>query len=153
MRHEPSSMSSAWEAIRWYTHSTHHGSRSTAISWYECGNTGKVLQRCVMDLLQWVWFDKPSNKLIQSTMGVDRLPHLDMNVETLERFYKDTSNLLQWVWFDKPSDELIQSTIWLFGCLVVVSSLDQSNRRKETCHHYIWKIQLDKSSFWIERND
>jgi len=63
-----------------------------------------------------------SSKLIQSTMGVNRSPHLDMNVETLERFCKDT--------------------IWLFGCFIVVSSFVRSNRRKETCHDYIWKSQV-----------
>jgi len=40
------------------------------------------------------WLDKPSNKLIRSSMRVDRSPHLDMNVKIVEKFFKDTSRTL-----------------------------------------------------------
>ena len=39
------------------------------------------------------WLDKPSGKLIQFTLRVDRLSYLDMNVDTMGRFYKDASQI------------------------------------------------------------
>jgi len=42
-----------------------HESQSIATSWYEYENSENVLQRCGTNLLQWVWLDKLSDKLIQ----------------------------------------------------------------------------------------
>ena len=88
-----------------------------AILWYEYGKCGKVLQRCVMNLLQWVWLNKPSEKLIPSS-------HESQSIATswYERensgnvLQRCVTNFLQWVWLDKPSDKFIQLshlTIWM----------------------------------------
>ena len=39
---------------------------SVTTLWYECENTKKVPQRCIVNFLQWVWLDKSSDKFIQS---------------------------------------------------------------------------------------
>ena len=38
---------------------------SVATLWNECEDTEKILQRCITSLLQWVRFDKLSNKFVQ----------------------------------------------------------------------------------------
>ena len=127
---------------------------SITTSWYECENSGKVLQRCVTNLLQWVWLNKPSDKLIQPTMRVNRSPHLDMNMKTVQMFCKDASR----TFFNEFG--LISHQINSFGSPWDYSdplSLGQVsiNRTGEGRHATIIyeKVRLDRPSFWFERNN
>jgi len=64
--------------------------------------------------------------------------HLDMNVKILERLCKDAS-LAFFNEFSLISHQInsFHQFIWLFGCSAIELSFDRSNRRSETCHHYI----------------
>ena len=100
------------------------GSHLVTTLWYECENNRKVLQRCIMDLIQSVWLDKLSDKLIGSSMRVDRWPHLYMNVDTMEKFWKDTSRaffnefdfIRHYINLFNPSSEQVEhhNLIWIW---------------------------------------
>ena len=106
-------------------------------SWYECGYSGKFCKNA-----SWTFFNEFGLISYQinsfNLPWVDRSPHLDMNMKTVERFCKDASR----TFFNKfalISHQInsFNQLIWLFGYLLMGSSFNQSNRRRETCHHYI----------------
>jgi len=78
--------------------------------------------------------------LMESSLFLIRLLYFIMNAEALERFCKDASQTF-FNEFGLISHQInsFNQFIWLFKCVVIESSFDQSNRRRETCHHYIWK--------------
>ena len=80
---------------------------------------------------------KPSDKLISSTIGVDQSPHLNMNVKTLKKFYKDASRTF-FNEFGLISHQInsFNQFIWLIGCSVVESNFNRSNKRRHVTITY-----------------
>jgi len=121
-----------------------------------------VLQRCVTNLLQWVWLDKSSDKLIQSSRHESRSMTTSWyECDNRKVLQKCVTNLLQWVWqvlqwvwLDKLSDKLIQSshlTIWMPCRWVELRSIEQEKGDMPPLHKK--KSGLDRPSFSFERND
>ena len=116
---------------------------SVVTLWYKYENTRMALRRCIRNLLQF-WLDKSLNKLISSTMRVDRSSHLDMNMETLERFCKDASQ----TFFNK----FILISHQINSSHPPWESIDRTWEGGHATITYE-KVKLNKPSFWIERND